>query len=161
MLFVLLSNLRFTLWRLVAFFLHQFFWESNGFMGHMKNFRIFVYCCREIPRFVSDEFFFLHHSLIIFFLFVEAIKEWTSQYLFSDCTTISWQGIFSWTSRNNPVLPSRHLKNTRESFLVKLLVCEYTICLCVQWVRSTEAATSRRHNALLGPRPEANVRCHW
>ena len=46
-------------------------------MGHMKVFfRIGVYCrCWGILRFVSDSLFFLPHSLVIFFLLVEAVRE--------------------------------------------------------------------------------------
>ena len=40
-----------------------------------KVFRICVYCCWEILRFVSDSVFFLVHSLVNFFWFVEAVKK--------------------------------------------------------------------------------------
>ena len=44
-------------------------------MGHNKGFLWYVVYCWEILRFVSDSFFFLPHSLVISFLFVEAVRE--------------------------------------------------------------------------------------
>ena len=43
--------------------------------GTKEIFRVCAYCGWEILRLVSDSLFLLPHSLVIFFLFVEAVKE--------------------------------------------------------------------------------------
>ena len=46
-----------------------------SYMGRKKGFRLCVYCCWEILRFVSDSFFFLPYSLVNFFLLGKAVKK--------------------------------------------------------------------------------------
>ena len=59
----------------------------------------------------TDSFFFLPHSLFVFFLSVEGVRElrmegkkkntFRLKFFFWGGTTILWCGMFSWTSRNS------------------------------------------------------------
>ena len=98
--------------------------EYEGFVVVVVN----CWYCREIPRFVSDSFVFLPHSLFIF-LFVcrscKGIKDGRKKTRISldskfiwRFTILLWCEMFSWTSRNSHAHLTRRLKNLMESSLV-------------------------------------------
>ena len=128
-------------------------------MEHMKVFflffflfffRVCVYCCWEILRFVSYSFFLLPHSLVILFVFqsCKGIKDGRKKtriplnsIFILGLTTILWWRMFSWTCRKSHASPAKSFEKYQEITLGKLQVWGSAKCLCVQWVCLAEAAT--------------------
>ena len=96
-------------------------------------------------------FFFLTHSLVVFFLAVKAVKElriegkrwgyFLTQTLFWVLRLFCGRGTFFWIRRNSRISPRQGVEVYH-----RIIFGNYKFKgpSCVQWVCLTEAATSRR-----------------
>ena len=126
-------------------------------MGHMKGFRVVVNCCcRDILRFVFDSFFFLV-PFTCYLLFVcrscKGIKEkdkdiFKHKFYFGGLRPFCGDECFPKQAETIVFPRSRRFEEYHGITLDKLQVWDSVMCLRVQRVRSAEAASSRKHNAL-------------
>ena len=112
----------------------------------------------------------LPHLLIIFFLCwsckgIKGRRKKTGILLDSNFILGVYKnsvvGMFFWTSGNSRAPSVKTFEEHHGIIFSKFQVWGTITSLCVQWVRSTEAATYRRHKALLRPWDSVSTYAHY